>query len=200
MSPAYGDFSQYCCDSIALARRLRDGRVGSPALFALAAHPHRSAPTHPGCKRLHLTFSPSWAARWSGRLKTQIVGSTGGSGGPTRPWSCPTLPGYKRLHLTFGPSWAARWSGRPKSRIVSRARVRGCVRRACSSRPRAHRRRPRPTAWVSGCESGGLRCRQLKPACARPSSAARSRLPHLRSPRVPLLTFAPNPAHPGCTH
>ena len=32
-----------------------------------------SAMNLPGCKRLHLSFGPSWVARWSGRVKTQIV-------------------------------------------------------------------------------------------------------------------------------
>ena len=75
--------------------------------------------------------------------------------------------------------------------------------------------------WAGGCESGGLRCRQLKPACARPSSAVRSRLlptpltpgalAHVRaeprSPRVHSLTNPPvltaiilssAPKLPGC--
>ena len=142
------------------------------APFALAAHPHRSAPHSPDCKR---------------------------------------------LHLSFGPSWAARSSGRAKTRILSGVRCRGCVRRAGSGRPRAHRRRPRPTTWVGGRESGGLRCRQLKPACARPSSARPSRLHSLHSPSppnfaTPLTLGAPShhpfrtyradprscPTHPGC--
>jgi len=63
--------------------RLRDGHVGSPAPFTLATHSRRSAfRTHPDCKRLHLSLGPSWAARSSGRAKTQIVryGCRGGGG------------------------------------------------------------------------------------------------------------------------
>ena len=95
--------------------------------------------------------------------------------------SAPQLAGCKRLHLTFSPSWAARSSGRVKTRIVSTA---GCVRRAGSGRPRAHRRRPRPTVWVGGRAGRG-------PAVSPAQTG-------LRSPVVcGTLAFAPNPAHPG---
>jgi len=71
------------------------------------------------------------------------------------------------------------------------------VRRAGSGRPRAHRRRPRPAVWVVGRVVGGLRCRQLKPACARPSSAGHSRLlpsysRSLPTSRSPLTSGAPS--------
>ena len=104
--------------------------------------------------------------------------------------------GCKRLHLSFGPSQGDRRLGRAKTQIVSDVRGRGCVRRAGSGRPRAHRRRPRPTVWVVGCESGGLRCRQL-------TVTLRSKLRRaLGSPVVcGSLTFAPNPVAPGAfTH
>jgi len=123
--------------------------------------------------------------------------------------SCSYWPGCKRLHLSFGPSERDRRSGRAKNQILSGVRNRGCVRRASSSRPRAHRRRPRPTVWVGGCESGGLRCRQLKPACTRASSAVCSRCPpgfsrSLLTSRSPLTLGAPSrwrlPTHYGCLH
>jgi len=117
------------------------------------------------------------------------------------------LPGCKRLHLSFSPSWAARWSGRAQIRILSGVRCRGCVRHASSSRPRAHRRRPRPTVWVVGCESRGLRCRQLKPASTRASSAVCSRCPpgfsrSLLTSRPPLTpgALAHHPSRPYPTH
>ena len=63
----------------ALARRLREPHVYPrfrslwrprltipPVLTALILGP---APELPGCKRLHLSFSPSWAARSSGRAQ-----------------------------------------------------------------------------------------------------------------------------------
>ena len=78
-----------------------------------------TAPQLPGCKRLHLTFGSSWAAKSVGRDKSQILSSTGGSGGPTHTWSCPPLPGCKRLHLTFGPSWAAKSIGQATTQIAS---------------------------------------------------------------------------------
>ena len=79
------------------------------------------APKLPGCKRLHLTFSPSWAIKSAGQAKTQIV---------THLSSLPpltTLPylttshqsGCKRLHLTCGPSWEVKSAGRAKTQILS---------------------------------------------------------------------------------
>ena len=150
-----------------------------PVLTPLILGP---APKLPGCKRLHLSFSPSHRNRRPGRAKTRI---------PTHPFlylTTPTKARCKRLHLTFGPSERDRSSGRTKSRILSDLRGRGCVRRASSSRPRAHRRRPRPTVWVVGCESGGLRCRQL-------TVTFRSKLRRALHSRVVCarLTFANTP-------
>jgi len=122
----------------ALARRLRDTHVcprfrslwrptltNPPVLTPLILGP---APNLPGCKRLHLTFGPSRAAKWSGRAETRILGSPGRTSLTSPPVLTPlTLPPYvatphqpscKRLHLTFSPSWAAKSSGRAKTRIL----------------------------------------------------------------------------------
>jgi len=119
VSPAQtGLRSPVVCGSLTFAPTpLTSGAPAHQPFRAYPTHP-QSCPPLPGCKRLHLSFCPSWAARSSGRFKTQIVSSTGGSGGPTHPWSCPPLPDCKRLHLTFSPSWTARSSGRFKTQIV----------------------------------------------------------------------------------
>ena len=125
----------------------------------------------------------------------------------------PKLPGCKRLHLSFGPSWAARSSGWAKNQILSGVRCRGCVRRASSSRPRAHRRRPRPVVWVVGRARQGpavspAHCDFFAACCDEPctsaSSAVRSRwLPgysrSLLISRSPLTPGAPQcPAASAC--
>jgi len=47
---------------------------------ASAPNPQLRSPLKlPGCKRLHLSFGPSWAARWSGRAKTQIASGVVGA-------------------------------------------------------------------------------------------------------------------------
>ena len=53
-----------------LSRCLRSGAEFFP--FPWPAPP-RSTPATPTCKRLHLSFGPSWRARTSGRSKSQIV-------------------------------------------------------------------------------------------------------------------------------
>jgi len=127
---------------------------------------------------------------------TALIGDALPNSKPQLTRGCATMPGCKRLHLSYGSSQRDRPSGRVKSQILSGVRGRGCVRRASSSRPRAHRRRPRPVVWVGGCESGGLRCRQLKPAFTSASSAGPSRCPP--GSHVPGLPRDPHSpwAHP----
>jgi len=95
---------------------------------AYSTHP-RSRPTYPGCKRLHLTFGPSWAVRSSDGLKARSQASGGvrfARGLRLLPlhsrWRSPSRaphqPGCKRLHLTFGPSQRMKTPGRAKTQIV----------------------------------------------------------------------------------
>jgi len=125
---------------LTLARRLRDSYVCQHST-------HAGSTTHAGCAILTFAhtvltlaapLTPAAPAPPPPVLTSLILGPA------------LNLPGSKRLHLTFGPSQRDRWSGRAKSRILSGVRGRGCVRRASSSRPRAHRRRPRPVVWVAG--------------------------------------------------
>jgi len=98
--------SPIVCGSLAFARRLRDPHVRSrprqspltlaaPSRWRLPTHPGRPthqtppvltalilgpAPKLPGCKRLHLSFSPSQAGKSPGRSQTQILSGTGDPG------------------------------------------------------------------------------------------------------------------------
>jgi len=58
--------------------------------------------THPGCKRLHLSFGPSWAARSSGRVKTQIVRDGWWGGGVS--WGGGALTGMGQSSLQIPKS------------------------------------------------------------------------------------------------
>jgi len=106
----------------------------------------------------------------------------------------PHQPGCKRLHPTISPSQRAGSSGRPKTQILSGVRGRGCVRRASSSRPRAHRRHPRPTAWSVGRAWSG-------PAVPPAQTGLHSRVVcgslTLSSRFITLPAYLATPAHPG---
>jgi len=121
--------------TLAAPRSLRVPSLTTPpVLTPLILGP---APKLPGCKRLHLSFSPSQRDRRSRQAKSRILSVVRCRGCVRRPHQpvtsspsppaltpltlspAPNLPGCKRLHLSFGPSWVVGSSGRAKSRIRS---------------------------------------------------------------------------------